>query len=158
MKAIAVLLVAALILFAETTRFTDSAAAITVPGTSSGADAIAITPNDLKPAICSGITLTAVSSSSGVINGTAVNELIVGSALVDTIEDMGSDDCIISGDGDDLIDGGDGADVLSGGAGDDTVSGGTEVDTLYGSGDTDVCTGGGDGDAFPAGDCETQNP
>lgn len=89
------------------------------------------TADDIKPASCAGIVLTSVISGNGVIIGIGnTNELITGSAAVDTIDGKLGDDCIL------------------GGASDDDITGGNG---------TDVCIGGGDaGDVFTT--CETTIP
>jgi Ca2+-binding RTX toxin-like protein len=159
MKTIAILLVCALVLIAGSNGVSGSAAAIAIPGSSGGTQVVgAITANDLKPASCAGINLTAVVSGAGAINGTAANELILGSAGADTITANGGDDCILAGGGDDLVDAGPGFDVLLGGSGDDTLNGGDDDDTLYGGPDTDICSGDAGADTFPAADCETEIP
>jgi hypothetical protein len=56
----------------------------TVPASRAGADTRAIGLNDMKPAHCAGITVTTLVSGSGVIAGTSGNDLVLGSAAVDT--------------------------------------------------------------------------
>ncbi len=106
-----------------------SAVSLGVPATSAGTHTVGQGANDLKPSQCSGITLTAVVSGSGVITGGAASELITGGSGVDSITGDDGDDCILSGGGD---------------------------DTLRGSAGTDVCIGGPGTDSFPDGDCETE--
>lgn len=65
-----------------------------------------ITPNDLKPPECTSLDLQNLVAGSGTFQGTAANDLITGSAVVDGIDSLGGDDCIVGGDGDDLLDGG----------------------------------------------------
>ena len=91
-----------------------------VPATHAGISTQATGPNDLKPSSCSGITVTAYVSGSGVITGTGVNELVLGSTGLDTISGLGGNDCIVGGGGNDIIDGGLGTDVCLGGPGTDT--------------------------------------
>lgn len=91
-----------------------------VPQTRAGEDASSVGPNDVKPVGCAGITLTSVVIGSGIVNGTAANELILGGSGGDTINGFGGTDCIVGGDGNDLIDGGAGSDVCLGGPGTDT--------------------------------------
>lgn len=76
--------------------------------------------DDLKPPQCNAISLADIVSGSGVINGTAANELVLGSSIADIIDGMDGDDCIVSGAGDDTLDGGNGTDICIGGAGVDT--------------------------------------
>jgi Ca2+-binding RTX toxin-like protein len=91
-----------------------------VPATHAGISTRATGPNDVKPSSCSGITVTARVSGSGLITGTAASELVLGSTGLDTISGLGGNDCIVGGDGNDIIDGGLGTDVCLGGPGTDT--------------------------------------
>lgn len=92
----------------------------TVPATHAGIHTHATGPNDVKPSNCSGITVTARVSGSGLITGTAASELVLGSTGIDTISGLAGNDCILGGDGNDVIDGGLGTDVCLGGPGTDT--------------------------------------
>ncbi len=125
------LMAGALMLAIGGSVITASAASVTTPGSSAGTFNAPITADDLKPPECAGITLTHVQAGSGVIIGIGIrNELITGSAGVDTINGMQGDDCIL------------------GGGSDDDITGGQQ---------TDVCNGGGDaGDTFTT--CETVIP
>jgi len=131
MSAILKLFVGVLIVTAGANSIVASAAGVTTP--SSGLDFYTqvTTADDIKPASCAGITLTHVVSDSGTITGVASNnELITGSAGIDTIDGNLGDDCIFGGSGDDDITGNRG---------------------------TDICIGGGDaGDVFAT--CETTIP
>lgn len=105
-----------LILAVGGSAVTASTASINTPGSSAGTFIAPITVNDLKPAACSGITLTNLMTGSGVIIGIGNrNELILASAGVDTIDGKLGDDCILAGGGDDSISGGNGTDVCIGG-------------------------------------------
>lgn len=117
-----------------------------------------VTPNDLKPVECAGITVTALVAGSGTVDGSSVAELVIGSAAADTLTGGGGDDCLLAGGGADTIEGGQGNDVMMGGAGDDTLQGGPGADVLYGGAGVDVCNGGGGPavDTFPDGSCETE--
>lgn len=56
-----------------------------------------ITANDLKPAACSALNLTTVIvCAGGNCNGTAANELILGSSGFETINGGGGSDCIVA--------------------------------------------------------------
>ena len=112
MRAVALFLIGALLLLGGTSTFSGVAATSTVPGSSSGTVSSAITAEDLKPASCAGITLTAVVSGTGVFGGGVAAELITGSAAADTISGGGGTDCILGGDSGDTINGDAGADVL----------------------------------------------
>jgi Ca2+-binding RTX toxin-like protein len=91
-----------------------------VPATHAGVSTRATGPNDVKPSDCNGITVSARVSGSGIITGTAANELVLGSSAIDTISGLGGDDCAVGGGGGDVIDGGLGVDVCVGGPGTDT--------------------------------------
>lgn len=115
----AFLLLAALILVNVASAF---AANIIVPTTHRTDQTAAITANTLKPAACSGITLTAVvycPSAGGMCDATNASELIVGSPNLDTINGKGGSDCILGGGGDDDITGSQSRDVCIGGPGND---------------------------------------
>jgi Ca2+-binding RTX toxin-like protein len=99
-----------------------------VPATKAGRTQLAVTPDALKPAACSGITLTALVIGNGVVNGTDASELILGGTGIDVMDGQKGSDCILGGGG---------------------------ADTIRGSQDTDVCIGGPGVDAFHA-TCETQ--
>jgi Ca2+-binding RTX toxin-like protein len=97
------------------------AASNSVP--TSGLDEISrsITVNDLKPAQCDGIHLTNLIAATGMISGTAGNDLILGGAGADTISGEGGNDCILGGGGNDTLYGDSGTDVCIGGSGDDIL-------------------------------------
>lgn len=91
-----------------------------VPATHAGISTRATGPNELKPSDCSSITVSVRVSGSGIITGTAANELVLGSTGIDTISGLDGNDCIVGGGGGDIIDGGLGVDVCVGGPGTDT--------------------------------------
>jgi Ca2+-binding RTX toxin-like protein len=91
-----------------------------VPDTHAGISTRATGPNDVKPSSCSGVTVTAYVSGSGLVTGTAASELLLWSTGIDTISGLGGNDCIVGGGGNDIIDGGLGTDVCLGGPGTDT--------------------------------------
>jgi len=100
------------------------------------------------PGTCGPPTLT---------NGTAGDDLIIGSPCNDFIQGLDGDDTIYGGAGNDTIYGQEGNNSLIGGAGDDkiiagpdndTIEGGTGNDTIYGAGGNDVLTGGAGSDTF----------
>ena len=97
-----------------------TAASNTVPPTNADEQLRAITANDLKPAECAALNLTAKLGGSGTINGTAASELIVGGSGADRIDGLGGDDCIVTGAGGDTLIGGVGMDFCLGGTGADT--------------------------------------
>lgn len=96
------------------------AATNTIPSTRVDSDVISFNINQLKPSACSGLTLTNLVSGSGIINGSADNDLIFASTAADTIDGMGGNDCILGGGGDDTITGNDGTDICIGGDGNDS--------------------------------------
>src|SRR5262245_19118719 len=63
-------------------------------------------------------------SDSITINGTANQDLLIGSAHRDTLNGGGNNDLLLGGLGDDTLDGGAGNDVLTGAGGNDTMIGG----------------------------------
>ncbi len=130
MSLIARLIVGVLVVSVGANSLHAATASTSTPVSSLDAHSQSMTANDIKPASCSGITLTHTVSGSGTITGTSNSELITGSAAADTIDGDVGDDCILGGSGDDDITGNDG---------------------------TDVCIGGGDaGDVFAT--CETTIP
>ena len=95
-------------------------AANVVPGTKADQQSFSIGPNELKPPECAGLTLTATVTGSGTFNGGAASELVLGSALADTIRAGGGNDCIVGGGGNDTIRGEAGTDACIGGPGTDS--------------------------------------
>lgn len=91
-----------------------------VPASKASDHAQATGADALKPADCAGISLTTIVAGSGTINGTAGNDLNIGSAGADTIDGKQGDDCILGGGGDDSLRGSGGFDVCIGGPGIDT--------------------------------------
>lgn len=79
------------------------------------------TVNELKPPQCDSLDLTNLIVATGMISGTAENDLILGSAGDDTISGEGGNDCIVSGSGDDILSGDSGTDVCIGGNGSDIL-------------------------------------
>ena len=96
------------------------ATANAVPTSKLGQNIAAITADILKPAACAALPLTNVVTGSGTISGTGGNDLILGSAGIDSIAGSGGNDCILGGGGADAIRGNGGSDVCIGGAGVDT--------------------------------------
>jgi Ca2+-binding RTX toxin-like protein len=98
-----------------------SAATTTVSRSSLDEVTLPVTADDLKPPACAAQHVTNIIVGSGTINGTASNDLILGSPGIDIISGAGGNDCIV---------GGGGADVLIGNAGNDTCIGGPGIDVL----------------------------
>jgi Ca2+-binding RTX toxin-like protein len=106
----------ALLLAVGGAALTASAVSNSTSDSSAGTFNAAITPNDLKPADCAGITVTHLQTGSGVIIGIGQrSELIVGSGAADTIDGKLGNDCIVAGGSDDDITGAQGTDVCLGG-------------------------------------------
>lgn len=88
-----------------------------VPVSYASQTASGITADDLKPAACAGVNLTAVVVGT---DGTGANELILGSAAGTSVRGRGGDDCVLGGGGDDTVRGDAGTDVCIGGPGTDS--------------------------------------
>jgi Ca2+-binding RTX toxin-like protein len=79
--------------------------------------------NELKPIPeCSGISLQSIDAGSGTFSTSNSDELVLGSAGIDSINARNGDDCVVAGDGNDTINGGVGRDVCIGGPGTDTFN------------------------------------
>ncbi|MEP6871332.1 MAG: hypothetical protein ABI939_05720 [Anaerolineaceae bacterium] len=105
-----------------------SASANTVPITRLSSTTYATNANQFAPAICAGISLTAIFVGG---SGGSGNDLILGSAGNDTLSGNGGADCILGGGGNDNLSGNGGNDVIDGGPGTDTCDGGTGTDVVY---------------------------
>lgn len=81
-------------------------------------------------------------SGSGEIRGNDEDNLILGSAIADTIYGEKGNDVIDGGNGDDKIYGSDGEDLIYGEGGNDTIDGGSNNDTIYGGNGNDSILGG----------------
>ena len=103
-------------------------ASTVVPATNAGRRTDSITANKLKPEACSALTLSDVTTGTGVISDGGASDLVLGSAIVDTMRGNGGNDCILGGGG---------------------------IDSLRGDGGIDVCIGGPGADTFHS-SCETQ--
>ena len=119
------------------------AAANSVPGTRLDDDTLPISANAIKPAKCAALNLTNIVVAG---NGTAGNDLILGTAGNDNLRGSDGDDCIVGGGGDDSLDGQKDNDILLGQDGNDS---------LRGSQDTDICDGGAGTDSGHN-SCETE--
>jgi Ca2+-binding RTX toxin-like protein len=95
------------------------AASNSVPKTGLDEISRSISVNDLKPSRCDGIHLTNLIAATGMICGTADNDLILGGSGVDIISGEGGNDCILGGGGNDRLYGDSGTDVCIGGNGSD---------------------------------------
>jgi Ca2+-binding RTX toxin-like protein len=138
------------------------ATANTVPQTRMDLDTVAINANALKPSACSALNLSNIVTGSGTLNGSGVNDLILASAGVDTLNGAGGADCLVAGSGADSLSGGAGTDILLGGDGNDNLLGNGGADRLYGEGGDDSLNGGAGNDTCDGGsgtdtatNCET---
>ena len=76
-------------------------------------------------------------TGSGLLNGTATVDVLLGSSGADELRGEGANDHLEGAAGNDLLLGGDGADILIGGAGNDELWGGSGADTfIWHAGDT----------------------
>ncbi|HCR69956.1 MAG TPA: hypothetical protein DIW23_00800 [Anaerolineae bacterium] len=110
-------LVFSLIVIVLASTLTAIATTNTIPPTRLDNVILSFQIGHLRPSACAGLTLTTLITGSGVITGTAGNDLILTSSNIDTIDGLGGNDCIVGGGGDDNITGGDGNDICIGGAG-----------------------------------------
>jgi len=86
------------------------------------------------------VTITendATVDTGATLNGTALEDQIIGGAGNDTINGNAEDDTLLGANGNDSINGGEGADSLDGGEGNDTLTGGAGNDTLAGGAGSD---------------------
>jgi Ca2+-binding RTX toxin-like protein len=95
-------------------------ASTVVPASKAGRDTDSVTANVLKPSACAALTLAEVTTGSGAFSDSGYSDLVLGSAVVDTIRGQGGSDCILGGGGNDSLRGDGGTDVCIGGAGTDT--------------------------------------
>ncbi len=92
-----------------------------VPDTRLDEQIQAVTANALKPAECSALNLTRiVVCTGGNCNGSAANELILGTPAGERLRGRGGQDCILGGGGDDQLVGNNSQDICIGGPGNDT--------------------------------------
>jgi Ca2+-binding RTX toxin-like protein len=98
-------------------------AANVVASSRAGASSKVTNEEDIKPSPeCDGIALNNTATGSGSFNASNNDDLVLGSAGVDSIGGRNGDDCILGGASNDTINGGVGNDVCIGGAGTDTFS------------------------------------
>lgn len=126
---LAYIIMAGLILFSITFAI---AANNVVPITYLTDQSSVVTVNDLKPAACSAITLTAIlycPTTGGSCQGTDASELVIGSIAADDIDSGKGNDCILGGGGNDRIRGEQNTDVCIGGPGTDSFHPSCETQT-----------------------------
>ena len=97
------------------------------------------------------LTYTGIDADPFVGTGNALNNVISGGDLADTLAGLGGNDTLNGGIGIDLLDGGEGNDTLNGGDDDDTLLGGAGTDTLNGGDGNDILDGGLANDAMNGG-------
>lgn len=85
-----------------------------VPGSLAAERAQGLGANQLKPAACAALVLTAVVAGAGDFTATAANELVAGGPAAQNITAGDGDDCVLGGAGLDTLDGGPGTDVCIG--------------------------------------------
>nr|WP_321271534.1 retention module-containing protein [uncultured Tolumonas sp.] len=73
--------------------------------------------------------VTITQDSSGAIDGTYLNEILIDGNSAGTLNGNAGDDVLIGNGGNDILNGGEGNDILDGGAGNDTLNGGNGNDT-----------------------------
>ena len=104
--------------------------------------------SQLLPDECQSQSPIQLITGSGVFNGTADNDLLLGSASYDEIRATQGDDCVVGGDANDWLRGGGQADVILGQEGNDRLDGQGGRDTLYGGPGNDDLRGGGGRDTL----------
>ena len=95
-------------------------ASTAVPSSRADRAADTVTVNKVKPSACSGLTLAGITTGSGTVNDGAGNNLVLGSAAVDTMRGNNGNDCLVGGASNDSLRGDAGTDVCIGGLGTDT--------------------------------------
>ena len=90
-----------------------------VPASNAGRSTRSVTAHTLKPTACSAITLSAITTGSGVVTDGAGSNLVLGSSILDTMRGSDGNDCILGGGGNDSLRGDNGTDVCIGGPGTD---------------------------------------
>jgi Ca2+-binding RTX toxin-like protein len=91
-----------------------------VPTSMAGRSTRSVTANTLKPTACSTITLSGITTGSGVVTDGTASNLVLGSSVLDTMRGSDGNDCILGGGGNDNLRGENGTDVCIGGPGTDT--------------------------------------
>ena len=89
-------------------------AANTVPASHAGQSARSIGAQDIAPPQCAGMGLTTVVTNGA---GTAGRDLVLGTAVGETLNGNNGNDCLVGGGGNDTLRGGAGTDVCIGGGG-----------------------------------------
>jgi Ca2+-binding RTX toxin-like protein len=85
---------------------------------------------DTAATVHSDANVTVVSDTKGSLDGTFLDEILIGGAKADTINGGAGNDVLIGGAGVDKLNGGDGNDILAGGSGNDTLTGGLGADVF----------------------------
>ncbi|MBJ2154272.1 peroxidase family protein [Variovorax sp. IB41] len=97
------------------------------------------------------LTYTGIDADPFVGTGNALNNVISGGDLADTLAGLGGNDTLNGGIGADALDGGEGNDTLNGGDDNDTLLGGIGNDILNGGDGNDTLDGGVGNDAMAGG-------
>ncbi|WP_320174772.1 cadherin-like domain-containing protein [Maridesulfovibrio sp.] len=97
-----------------------------------------VTDGDLEVAATAKTTVNNTGSGINQVDGTALNDIMLGSAVDDKLDGGLGADTLTAGDGNDLLIGGNENDVLDAGAGNDTLIGGYGRDTLLAGAGDDV--------------------
>ncbi len=74
---------------------------------------------------------TPLSSTHITVNGSGVDDYVIGTSVIDTLNGGGGNDTLIGGAGNDFLDGGTGTDALYGGIGNDTFSTDRQDDLVF---------------------------
>lgn len=85
-----------------------------VPVSHAGQSARSIGAQDIAPPQCAGMGLTTVVTNGA---GSAGNDLVLGTAVGETLNGNNGNDCLVGGGGDDFLKAGGGTDVCIGGGG-----------------------------------------
>ncbi len=101
-----------------------------------------VAAQDAAEVSCAGQVATIVGTTPGTINGTAGDDVIVGTAGADTINAGAGNDVVCGLGGADLIRGGNGRDIILGGNGPDDIRSGLGNDLVWGGAGNDTIRAG----------------
>lgn len=110
-------------------------------GSFNGFQAVVVTQNFGTTDAVASAPPPVVSDAGGVLDGTALANLLEGGSGQDTLNGFGGNDTLRGGGGNDRLYGGDGNDALTGNLGRDQLYGGSGRDVLWGGGGNDVVRG-----------------
>ncbi len=83
-----------------------------------------------------------VESGPHEIDGTASDDTLIGTSVIDLVDARDGNDIVYGREGDDLMAGGNGDDLLLGGDGNDVIDGGAGNDRIFGGDGADILSGG----------------